>query len=114
MKTLSPFALPVARAIDKSNGMKISVVGDDAEAVRIAVNQLFNYGIVSGVPEEYNEERDTQVLLNTYPARFRFGMRTLAEVLYGDEILANLNKSAVTHTVRRGKAEWQEMIAEEI
>ena len=59
-------------------GLKITLTGT-VEQVDAGVNQLFNYGIISNVPEDYREGRDESVTCSSYRPRFLRGLKCLAE-----------------------------------
>ena len=80
------------------NGWKIKAEGNPAE-LEVAVTRLFNYSVISEVPETF-KAGDDSVILDTYPPRLIAGARAMAS----DDMQHN---GVIRHTVRVGKSKWQ-------
>ncbi len=85
------------KSVKNGAGWKINAIGDASELAQ-TVTRLFNFGVVSAVPESF-ESGDKTVTLDTYPARFFGGVRALAS----DAMMSD----GTRHTVRVGKSKWK-------
>ena len=57
--------------------LNLGITGDAAE-VALHVNKLFNYGIISNVPDTFEENKDTHVVVQSDPGRFGRGLKAMA------------------------------------
>ncbi len=81
-------------------GLKITLAGKPAALAR-EVNRLFNHGIVTGIPDDYDSEKDGAVTVSSYPARFTSGLRSMAEAKLVKSRLARKGTLA-----KRDKKAW--------
>ncbi len=79
-------------------GWKIHVQGE-AKELAVEVTRLFNFGVFSEIPENFDAGKDTAVILDTYPPRLFGGARAIAS--------NEMQVSGLRHTVRPGKKKWQ-------
>jgi len=75
-----------------------------ANALAREVNRMFNFGIITNIPEEFKPGEHETVTCATYPKRMKLGAEALANV--------EISRSVLNHTVRRGKKEWRDKVAE--
>jgi hypothetical protein len=69
----------VTREVTKFGaGLKITFKGAPAN-VAAEVNRLFNHGVLTEIPDDYNEGTDDSVTCNSYRPRFLRGLRSMAE-----------------------------------
>ena len=61
-------------------GLEITLAGDPLQ-LQIEVNRLYNFGAIAvrGIPDDYREGIDTQVILKTYRRQLILGLLALAE-----------------------------------
>lgn len=89
----------------------LTLIGTPAE-VAARVNTLFNYGVISNVPETFDEKTDGCVMVQTDAGRLERGFNAIAQVeLQADKMLTAKYKGKPTEFLAAARARAIEMVA---